>query len=40
MWKDHLGEDANLSNFIDTLEERNDSMDIVVRLKKTFGLSS
>ena len=39
MWKSHLGEDANLSNFIATLEARNDSKDCVAQLKKIFGLS-
>ena len=40
MWKDHLGENANLHNFVAILEQRTDSKDCVAYLKKTFALSS
>ena len=36
MWKDHLGEDANLHNFIAILEKRTDSKDSATHLKNTF----
>ena len=38
MWKGHLGEDATLGSIIATLDERNDSKDIVAYLK-SFALS-
>ena len=38
MWKSHLGEDANLSKFVEILEKRSDCKDSVAQLKKTFAL--
>ena len=38
MWRSHLGEDANLSNFIEILENRSDCKDCVEQLKKTFAV--
>ena len=39
MWKAHLGEDANLHNFVAILEQRTDSKDCVAHLKNIFSLS-
>ena len=38
MWRSHLGEDANLSNLIEILENRSDCKDCVAQLKKTFAV--